>query len=490
VQHIGFAAGPFETHVIAESPKPILGFCLPEDYDLLVNTTSHFAPAMSYFSTEFGSYPFSEFKLVFLPNTRTSVTTTATMSILSANLLYPPDVIDQAPETRHILSLALVHQWIGINVIQRTLADTWLIHGLALYLNAQYLRHTLGNNEYRFRLKKDIQRCVRLDQGDQWPICIPGSLDPPDINFINLKAPLVLHILDRYLTKAGTSLGLSRVIPRIFLASLSDELPGNALSTQFFFKTCRKVSGLDLSSFQDQWVFGSGCPHFRISTNFIRKKFIVELFMNQTVLAKGKRAVPLFEGSLTVRIHEADGAPFEHVVDIKNAEKTYSLPFNTKYKRTRRSGHVAARFRKLQEDLAAEDMEDAQPKTSDTFAYPPWDDETERQRWRVAEWTDEQVVTMMGEGGGYEWIRIDPDCEWIASFDFNERPWYWISQLQSDRDVVAQLEAIQNMAHHPSPVVASELAKTVLVSNYFYRVRMEAAQALVNVSQRPLRRSL
>jgi hypothetical protein len=35
--------------------------------------------------------------------------------------------------------------------------------------------------------------------------------------------------------------------------------------------------------------------------------------MNQTVLAKGKRAVPLFEGSLTVRIHEADGAPFEHV---------------------------------------------------------------------------------------------------------------------------------------------------------------------------------
>jgi hypothetical protein len=63
------------------------------------------------------------------------------------------------------------------------------------------------------------------------------------------------------------------------IRKLSDELPGNALSTQFFFKTCRKVSGLDLSSFQDQWVFGSGCPHFRISTNFIRKKFIVELFI-------------------------------------------------------------------------------------------------------------------------------------------------------------------------------------------------------------------
>lgn len=39
------------------------------------------------------------------------------------------------------------------------------------------------------------------------------------------------------------------------------------------------------------------------------------------------------------------------------------------------------------------------------------------------------------------------------------------------------------MAMHASPVVASELARTVLVENYFYRVRMEAAKALVVVSE-------
>ena len=37
------------------------------------------------------------------------------------------------------------------------------------------------------------------------------------------------------------------------------------------------------------------------------------------------------------------------------------------------------------------------------------------------------------------------------------------------------------MALHASTVVASELARTILVTNYFYRVRMEAARALVNV---------
>lgn len=38
------------------------------------------------------------------------------------------------------------------------------------------------------------------------------------------------------------------------------------------------------------------------------------------------------------------------------------------------------------------------------------------------------------------------------------------------------------MSIHLTPVIASELAKTILVSNYFYRVRMEAIRALTNVS--------
>ncbi|ORX37731.1 hypothetical protein BD324DRAFT_623057 [Kockovaella imperatae] len=481
VQHIAFAAGPFQTLTIAEAPKPILGFCLPGDLDQLTHSTAFLPRAMTFYSTEYGSYPFTEYKVVFVGSPRIPCFTSATLSILSSDLLHPPSVIDQAIETRQILSLALIQQWVGINIIQRTVSDTWVIHGLALYLQSLFLKHLLGTNEYRFRLKRDIDRCVRLDQGDRWPICMPGQLDAPDIGFINLKAPLVMHILDRHLAKAGTSLGLARVIPRIFLAALSDELPGNTLSTQFFFRTCRKVSGVDLQAFQDQWVFASGCPRFKVSTHFIRKKFLVEFHLTQLPLPTStKRPAPFFEGSLTVRIHEADGAPFEHVVDVKTASKTSNLPFNTKYKRTRRSGNIASRFSRLRMAEAAEEEVEELNDKGDVFAYQPWDDEEERERWRVAEWTDEQAEQMMGEGGGYEWIRIDPDFEWLAAFEFAEKPWYWISQLQGDRDVAAQLEAIQNMSVQLFPVMASELARTVLVPNYFYRVRMEAANALIN----------
>lgn len=43
-------------------------------------------------------------------------------------------------------------------------------------------------------------------------------------------------------------------------------------------------------------------------------------------------------------------------------------------------------------------------------------------------------------------------------------------------------QAVQNLTAYSSyPIVASELARTVLVSNYFYRIRTEAAKALVFV---------
>ena len=47
----------------------------------------------------------------------------------------------------------------------------------------------------------------------------------------------------------------------------------------------------------------------------------------------------------------------------------------------------------------------------------------------MADWTEEE-----------EWIRIDADLEWIAAIAFDQKDYMWVSQLQRDRDVVAQYE--------------------------------------------------
>ena len=72
------------------------------------------------------------------------------------------------------------------------------------------------------------------------------------------------------------------------------------------------------------------------------------------------------------------------------------------------------------------------------FGLEIWEKEQERENWKVADWTEEDEAVM--SGATYEWIRMDADFEWIANIKFEQPDFMWVSQLQRDRDVVAQLE--------------------------------------------------
>ncbi|KAK0465504.1 uncharacterized protein EV420DRAFT_1514646 [Desarmillaria tabescens] len=511
VQHIAFAAGPFhiltippegmsdETTTTSQQPG-MYAFCLPGQESYLATSTSALRSAMTFYATEFGSYPFGSYKVVFVDELPVERFDSSTLSLVTVDLLHGDDAIEQAIEVRQTLSHALACQWAGINIQPKTWSDIWLVNGLALYINGLFLRKLFGNNEYRFRLKKDMHRVLERDNGTMPPICQPQVLDPPDssvLPFINLKAPLVLHILDRRLGKSGTSLGLSRVLPKVFLSAISGEMPNNMLSTHAFLRTCRKVSGVDLRGFAEQWIYGSGCPAFGVSATFNRKKMAVEITMrqespaykvheNSEVHKQMLKPVPFFEGTMTIRIHEADGTPYEHVLDIRSPFKRYEVPFNTKYKRVRRNTKRYLARQAAAQAAAEGDTEaaEAMGMVDMGFGLDIWEKEKERENWKVADWTEEDEGLM--SGATYEWIRMDADFEWIANLNFEQPDFMWVSQLQRDRDVVAQLEAVHALAKQPTAIVSSTLTKTVLVSNYHYRIRTEAASALVNCAIRRL----
>ncbi|KAK7013851.1 hypothetical protein R3P38DRAFT_3362753 [Favolaschia claudopus] len=317
---------------------------------------------------------------------------------------------------------------------------------------------SMDGNQHPAQILKGMQRVVERDNDLMPPICQPTRLEPPDaaeMAFINLKAPLVLHILDRKLGKSGMSLGLSRVLPKIFLSALTGD--NNTISTHMFLRTCRKVSGVDPRTFAEQWIYGCGCPVFEFSASFNRKKMAVEITLRQECPAykmlEGndhamalQKPVRLFEGQMTVRIHEADGTPYEHVLGIQSPFK-YEVPFNTKRKLVggTRSGMV---------DMG--------------FGLEVWEKESERNKWKVEDWTEEDETAM--SGATYEWIRMDADFEWVAEVKFEQPDFMWVSQLQRDRDVVAQLEALHALAQQPTKIVSSTLTKTVSVSNYYFRI--------------------
>jgi transcription initiation factor TFIID subunit 2 len=142
---------------------------------------------------------------------------------------------------------------------------------------------------------------------------------------------------------------------------------------------------------------------------------------------------------MTIRIHEADGTPYEHIVEIKEAMTKFDIPYNTKYKRLKRSRRQKERMTAgLSADFSSENQDDV-------LLYCLGDvlqSEEEVKEWRLADWSKEEEDRMNQES--YEWIRMDADFEWICKMTLNMPGYMYVSQLQQDRDVVAQLEASQS----------------------------------------------
>lgn len=193
---------------------------------------------------------------------------------------------------------------------------------------------------------------------------------------------------------------------------------------------------------------------------------------------------------MTIRIHEADGTPYEHIVEIKDAMTKFDIPYNTKYKRLKRS-------RRQKERTAGAPAIDFSADTQDDVLLYSLGDvlqsEEEIRSWRLVEWGKEDEERMSQES--YEWIRMDADFEWICKMSIAMPGYMYQSQLQQDRDVVAQLEVVLSLemapinangfksiqymaAQREHRLVSTILVRTLVDGRYFHGVRTAAAAAL------------
>ncbi|KKK17420.1 hypothetical protein ARAM_004788 [Aspergillus rambellii] len=511
-RQIGFAVGPFEyvnladfresdqDEQLGQNAIPLHAFCLPGRGDEVRNTCFPMAKAIDFFSLTYGSYPFASYKMCFVDDAPEETMPTACLSICSNHLLFPEEIIDPMYDSTRTVTHALASQWIGVNIVPKEPVDTWVTTGVSWYITDTFMRKLCGNNEYRFRLKQMSDRVCDLDY-ERPSIHEMGNIlniDPSEIDFIALKAPLVLFILDRRLTKASGKATMSRIISRLFLNARMGEISNGAVNTSLFQKTCERLGHAKLDAFFSQWVFGAGCPRFQATQRFNKKKLVVEMMIKQVQsdqpstrdLEKGSfmrdvkeeiRGVyagaiqPIFTGSMTIRIHEADGTPYEHIVEIKEGVTKFDIPYNTKYKRLKRN-------KRQKERAAAATGGDGNAEVQeDVLLYCLGDvlqTEEEVQEWKLADWTKEDEERMGQES--YEWIRMDADFEWICKLSLVMPGYMYLSQLQQDRDVVAQLESLQYMAaQREHPLISTIFVRTLMDRRYFYGIRAAAAQALV-----------
>ncbi|KAL6239323.1 hypothetical protein BDW75DRAFT_227222 [Aspergillus navahoensis] len=511
-RQIGFAVGPFEyvnladfresdqDEQLGQNAIPLHAFCLPGRGDEVRNTCFPMAKAIDFFSMTYGSYPFSSYKMCFVDDAPEDTLPTACFSICSSRLLFPEEIIDPMYDSTRAITHALAAQWIGVNIVPKEPADTWVTVGVAWYITDTFMRKLCGNNEYRFRLKLMSDRVCDLDY-ERPSVYDMGNIlniDPSEAKFIALKAPLVLFILDRRLTKASGKATMSRIISRLFLNARMGEIPNGAVTSSLFQKTCERLGHAKLDTFFNQWIYGAGCPRFQATQRFNKKKLVVEMMIKQVqsdqptardlekdaFMRDVKEEIrnvyagtiqPVFTGSMTIRIHEADGTPYEHIVEIKEGVTKFDIPYNTKYKRLKRNKRQKERAAVvIGTDGNAEVQEDI-------LLYCLGDvlqSEEEMQQWRLADWSKEDEERMGQES--YEWIRMDADFEWICKLSLVMPGYMYLSQLQQDRDVVAQLESLQYMAaQREHPLISTIFLRTLMDRRYFYGIRVAAARALV-----------
>ena len=455
---------------------------------------------MDFFVTSYGSFPFSSYKLCFVDELLVDHFEAASLSICCSRMLFPANVIDPMyPITRELV-FALASQWSGVNITPAEPTDLWAVIGLAYYMADMFLRKLSGLNEFRFQQKLASGKVCKIDVGRP-SIFDSGAfvaIDRSYYDLIALKAPLVLFILDRRLTKASGSNGLSRIVSKILLNANVGDLPNGMLSTAHMIRTCERTGHTKLEAFFAQWIYGLGYPSFNVSQKFNKKKLVVEItitqeekgevtdedikpheFMREVREENNGIFQPLpqsfFTGPMTIRIHEADGTPYEHIVEIKDRISRLEIPYNTKYKRLKRSR------RQREKTVTGNAVEMAVDGQEDALVYSLGDilqSEQEMRDWRFGEWGKEEEDRMSQES--YEWLRLDADFEWICKLSVNMPAWMYVSQLQQDRDVVAQYETVRWLAIQPSKhsLVPTILVRTFLDVRYFHGIRTAAVEAL------------
>ena len=128
---------------------------------------------------------------------------------------------------------------------------------------------------------------------------------------------------------------------------------------------------------------------------------------------------------MTLRVYDDEGSPYEQTIDIRETVHRTEIPYNN----TRR----AKRKRKDNSVLTNGDL----PAAADLVLSlgDVLSEEKDVEEWKLTEWTEGEDPLE-----AFEWIKIDADMEWICEIILGMPEWMYATQLQQDRDVVAQYE--------------------------------------------------
>ncbi|XP_051150213.1 transcription initiation factor TFIID subunit 2 [Andrographis paniculata] len=471
-QYISLVVAPFD--ILPDQHGVLLShFCLPGNLSKLQNTMVFFYNAFSHYEDYLSvSFPFGSYAQVFIAPEMTvsSWNVGASICIFSSHLLFDEKIIDQTIETRIKLSYALARQWFGVYITPEAPNDEWLLDGLAGFLTDSFIKRFLGNNEARYRrFKANCAVCQADDSGATSLSSAPASKDLYGTQRIGFygkirswKSVAVLQMLEKQMGPES----FRKILQSIVLRARDGNRDLRTLSTKEFRHFANKIGNLErpfLKEFFPRWVGSCGCPVLKMGFSYNKRKNMVELAVlrgctsapdswlgidNMNPDSENREGGIGWPGMMSIRVHELDGM-YDHPILPLAGEPWQLLEIQC------HSKLAAKRFQKPKKGLKTDGSDD----NGDAMAT-----------------TD----VRLNSDSPLLWLRADPELEYLAQVHFNQPVQMWINQLEKDKDVVAQAQAIAVLEALPqlSFSVVNALNNILSDSKVFWRVRIEAAYAL------------
>ena len=197
----------------------------------------------------------------------------------SATAIFYSDVSvtgDRSVRWRNVLIHEVAHQWFGNCVTEYDWDDVWLSEGFATYFTLMFREHAYGRDDFVNGLNDAKRLVYNHYKTDKESSIVHNNLkDMKDVLTYSLqyqKGAWVLHMLRNYVGEDNFRKGIRNYYKKYY----------NSTTTTNQFKTeMEVVSGMNLDTFFDQWLYKGGNMVLDGNWKFDEKKGRIEVNLNQ-----------------------------------------------------------------------------------------------------------------------------------------------------------------------------------------------------------------
>lgn len=257
--------------------------------------------ALEFFSQWTGvHYPWSKYDQAVVPDFVFGGMENVTAVTMSDDAILHPAWAEPRSNADRLVAHELAHMWFGDYVTMRHWDDAWLSEGFAVFMTALFTERAHGMAAGAMARRDAHEEAIGADRRNRRPLVYGRwAADPAEVYFsghIYPRGASVLQMLRRLLGDSTLRAGIHRYLRAH---------PYQSVTSADLRRALEESSGIDLSRFFAQWVYGAGVPAFRVSWAFdsIRN----EVALTAVQVQPRDSLTGLFHADVDVEVHTDSG---------------------------------------------------------------------------------------------------------------------------------------------------------------------------------------